>query len=234
MYGRGGSREDLLFNTDDWFRVSKAQKQKMDQAISAKSGDQLLNTSTEDLARYCEAEFSINVPVIDRDDVSVDQRETQIDVSHDSFRYFSDRSGPHYITGTAVDVDVPFSGDAEVFKIQPTTHTMNPPRGYVAGDIFKFTIQGTDLTPEKVQEAITSRLNSVDQYLEWLRGTATPFNATLYGLAMANIERRKQKLLSDRNLVAGLGFKMRERPGAVTTYAAPNVRRKITPRPPTA
>lgn len=234
MYGRGGSPEDLLFNTADWFRVSEAQRQKMDQAIGSKSGDHLLNTSTEDLARYYAAEFSIDVPVMDHDGVTVDQREAQIDVSHDHSRYFSDRSGPHYITGTAVDVEVPFSGDAEVFKVQPTTHTMNPPRGYVTKGIFKFTIQGTNLTPEKVQEAIKSRLNSIDQYLDWLRGTATPFNATLYGIAVANIEGRKQKLLSDRNLVAGLGFKMRERPGAATTYAAPSVRRKITPRPPAA
>mgnify|MGYP000120837966 CR=1 FL=1 len=234
MYGRGRSSEDLLFNTGDWFGVSEAQRQRMRQNIDSKNGDQLLNTSTEDLAKYYAEEFSIEVPELDHENVTVDQREAQIDVSHDRFRHFSDNTGPHHITGTAVDVEVPFTGDAEVFKVQPTTHTTNPPRGHVSESVFNFTVQGTDLTAQKVQEAIRSRLDSVEQYLGWLRATATPFNETLFDLAKTQIEARKQKLLSDRSLVAGLGFKMRERPGAATTYAAPSVQRKISPRPPAA
>lgn len=234
MYGRNATREDLLFNTGDWFGVSEGQKRRLNEDIASKNGDQLLNTSTEDLAKYYEEAFSIVVPELDHDNVTVDQREAQIDVSHDRFRYFSDSSGPHYITGTAVDVEVPFSGDAEVFKVQPTTYTTNPPRGHISNGVLRFTIQGTDLTAQKVQDEIKSRIASVEQYLGWLRQTATTFNATLYEQAKNQIEGRKQKLLSDRSLVAGLGFKMRERPGAATTYSAPSVRRKITPRPPSA
>lgn len=234
MYGHNSSREDFLFNKGDWFGVSAAQKQRMDQDIAAKNGDQLLNTSTEDLAKYYAEEFTIDVPVLDMDNVTVGQREAQIDVSHDRFRYFSDNSGPHYITGTAVDVEVTFSGDAGVFNVQPTTHTMNPPRAYISNGVLHFSIQGTDLTAQKVQAAISSRLDSIEQYLGWLRQTATPFNASLLDQARSQIEARKKKLLGDRNLVAGLGFKMRERPEAAKTYAAPSVRRKISPRPPSA
>jgi hypothetical protein len=169
MYGRNSSREDLLFNKGDWFAVSASQKQRMDQDIASKNGDQLLNTSTEDLAKYYSEEFAIEVPVLDMDNVTVGQREAQIDVIHDRSRYFSDRSGPHYITGTAVDVEVNFSGDAEVFKVQPTTHTMNPPRAYISNGVLHFSVQGTDLTAQKVQGAINSRLESVEQYLGWLR-----------------------------------------------------------------
>lgn len=234
MRGRSSSQEGLLFNSADWFRVSENQRQKMIQAIGSKNGDQLLNSSTEDLAKYYADEFSVEVPELDYDNVTVGQREAQIDVSHDRSRYFSDNSGPHYITGTAVDVEVPFSGDSEVFKIQPTTYTLNPPRGYISGGVLQFTIQGTGLTGEKVQDAIKSRLNSIEEYLGNLRSTATPLNDTLPGIAKAQIEGRKQKLLADRSLVAGLGFKMRERPGATSTYTAPEVRRKISPRPPVA
>ncbi|WP_376871352.1 hypothetical protein [Albirhodobacter sp. R86504] len=234
MYGRNSSREELLFNKGDWFRVSAAQKQRMDQDIATKNGDQLLNTSTEDLAKYYSEEFAIDVPMLDMDNVTVGQREAKIDVSHDRFRYFSDNSGPHYITGTAVDVEVTFSGDEGVFNVQPTTHTMNPPRAYISNGVLHFSIQGTDLTAQKVQGEIGSRLDSIEQYLGWLRQTATPFNASLLDQARSQIEARKKKLLADRNLVAGLGFKMRERPEAAKTYAAPNVRRKISPRPPSA
>jgi hypothetical protein len=234
MYGRKSSREDLLFNTGDWFAVSTAQKQRMDQDIASKNGDQLLNTSTDDLAKYYSEEFAIEVPTLDMNSVTVGQREAQIDVSHDRFGYFSESAGPHYITGTAVDVEVAFSGDAEVFKVQPTTYKMDSPRAQISNGVLQFSIQGTDLSAQKVQEAITSRLESIEQYLGWLRQTATPFNASLFDQAWSQIEKRKQKLLGDRSLVAGLGFKIRERPEAAKTYAAPNVRRKISPRPPSA
>jgi len=234
MNGRNNSLGEHLFSTTEWFRVSASRKEQMDQVIGSKNGDQLLNTSTEDLAKYYSKEFAIEVPVLDMESVTVGQREAQIDVGHDRFRRFSDSSGPHYITGTAVDVEVTFSGDEKVFKVQPTTYTMNPPSAKISNGVLHFSIQGTDLTEQKVQDAINSRLKSIEEHLGWLRQTATPFNASLFDQAVSQIEMRKQKLLSDRNLVAGLGFKMRERPEASKTYVAPNVRRKISPRPPSA
>lgn len=234
MYGRGRGSDELLFNSGDWFAVSEHQKQKMNQAIASKNGDELLNTSTDDLARYYASEFTIDVPELDHDNITVDQREAQIDVSQDRMRFIDDRSRPFHITGTAVDVEIPFSGDAQVFKVQPTTFTYNPPRGRISGQTLHFTVQGTSLTPEKVQSEISSFVASVEQYLGWLRNSATPFNDGLFQQAQSQIEARKQKLLADRNLVSGLGFKMRERQGATTTYAAPSVRRKTPIRPPVA
>mgnify|MGYP000412751202 CR=1 FL=1 len=234
MYGRNPKNEDLLFNRADWFSVADAQKKRLKDDISTKNGDELLNTSTEDLAKYYAKAFAIDVPKLDSDNITVDQRETQIDVSYDQSRFISDRSKPYYITGTAVDVEVPFSGDSEVFYVQPSSYTLNPPRGSVARGDLRFTIEGTDLTAQKVQDEIKSRIKSVEQYLDWLCQTATTFNASLYEQAKSLIEVRKQKLLSDKNLVAGLGFKMRARPGVTATYSAPNVRRKVSPRPPAA
>jgi hypothetical protein len=49
--------------------------------------------------------------------------------------------------------------------------------------------------------------------------------------ARQSIDARKAKLLSDRNLVAGLGFPMKARPDAPRTYVAPQVRRKIVTPP---
>lgn len=234
MYGRGRGSDDLLFNSGDWFAVSEHQKQKMNQAIASKNGDELLNTSTDDLARYYAGEFTIDVPELDHDNITVDQRETSIDVSQDRMRYISDRSQPFHVTGTAVDVEIPFSGDAQMFMVQPTQYTLNPPRGRVSGQTLHFTVQGTNLTSDIVQSSIKNFIESVEQYIGWLRNTANPFNDSLFQQAQNQIEARKQKLLSDRNLVSGLGFKMRERQGATATYSAPSVRRKTPARAPIA
>jgi len=45
---------------------------------------------------------------------------------------------------------------------------------------------------------------------------------------------RRGKLLANQNLVAGLGIPLKRRPGAVTTYAAPEIKRRLVPKMPPA
>lgn len=228
------SQEELLFNSADWHSVTENQKARMMSDIGSKPDDQLLNTSTEDLSRYYAKAFDIIVPVLDHENITVDQQEVQIDVSQDAMRFISDRSRPFHVSGTEIEIEVPFDGDTEVFKVQPPTYTMNPPRGSVSQNCLTFSVTGTNLTTEQVSAEIERRLTSIEQYLGWLRSGATSFNDSLYAIAKDRIEARKEKLLADRNLVAGLGFKMRERKGAEKTYVAQNVKRKIAARPPSA
>ncbi|MEP2890927.1 hypothetical protein [Tateyamaria sp.] len=227
------TREELLFNSAEWHGVTESQKAKMVADIGAKSDNQILNTSTEDLARYYAKAFDIGVPDLDHENITVDQQEVQIDVSHDSMRFIRDRSQPFHVSGTAIEVEVPFEGDAEVFKVQPPTYTMNPPRGCVTRRHLTFVVSGTKLTADKVSSEIQDRLAAVEKYLDWLREGAGPFNQSLFSIAKDQIEARKAKLLADRNLVAGLGFKVRKREDAKNTYSAPNVRRKVAVRQPT-
>ncbi len=201
-------------------------------AIEAMDGDELLNTSTTDLARYYADQYAFEAPTIHPDDLVVDQRETQIDVSHDRNRLIHDRSRPLYMTGTALDVEIPYSGNKLGFDIQPTTWSTGKPRGTVAANVIKFTISGTDLTQDSVKSEIERRTAGLNEHLEWLRNDARGYNAGLEALATQTIERRKEKLLKDKSLVTGLGFKMKQRPGAAETYAAPQVRRKIRPATP--
>ena len=162
----------------------------------------------------------------------VDQRETQVDISQDRNRMIRDRSRPHHFAGTSVDVEVPYSGDKVGFDIQPSTRNFNNPQAYVGEGVIAFSITGTDLTAEQVKTEIGRRIASINEHLGWLANDASGYNDGLLALATQAIERRKEKLLKDKSLVAGLGFKMKARPGQSETFAAPNVRRKIRPATP--
>ncbi|KQQ37365.1 hypothetical protein ASG19_08910 [Rhizobium sp. Leaf306] len=173
--------------------------------------------------------MAFDVPKIYPDDLVVEQRETQIDISRDHNRWIEDRSRPHYITGTAVDVEIPFTGNKIGFDIQPSTRNFSNPMAVVSDGVVSFSITGTDLTAERVRQEIDRLVNSINEHLGWLANDAKSYNASLQGLATQAIERRKEKLLKDKSLVAGLGFKMKERPGASQTFAATSVRRVIRP-----
>ena len=152
------SSDDFLFHEGAWFATSSEWRKKLLQEIEKIDGNELLNSSTSDLATYYATKFSLSVPVLYADDITVNQKEVQIYVSNDKGRYFSHNSGPYYIAGTCIEVEVPFSGDAIGFKIQPTTQNYNNPRASIGDSTLHFSISGVNLTSEYVKSGIEKKL----------------------------------------------------------------------------
>lgn len=196
--------------------------------------DRLLNSSADDLAAYFADKYKIDVPVLDEENLVVDQREKQIDVSRDQNRYIRDPSRPFYITGSEIEVEIPFTGEAEAFKIQPNPYTSSPPRAVVRGSVLTFAISGTNLDAAQVKGEIERTLREIQSYLANLRANAVGLNSQLLGEARSAVDGRRSKLLANRNTVASLGFKMKERQNAPKTFVAPEVRRRIAPVMPPA
>jgi hypothetical protein len=226
--------DNYLFSRGDWFSTDDYVRKAMRQEIGAIDADRLLNTSVDDLAKYFEAKYKVDVPVLRAEELVVDQREVQLDVSRDTDRLVFDRSRPFFVTGTQISVEVPFDGDAGAFNIQATTSTTMRPRASINNGVLTFSISGTNLTPDQVKRQIDQQISSIQQHLDWLRNDASRLNGQLFNEARTQIEARRQKLLADRRLVASLGFKMKERSSAARTYVAPEVRRKISPVMPAA
>lgn len=227
---------NYLFNNVDWHSVDRRQRTEMAKEIDSINGDRLLNSSIDDLCEYFEKKYRINVPVLRPEDIVADQRETKIDVSGDPRRHFRNPGQPFFVNGTTVEISVPFEGDSEAFKIQPTSFTMSPPRAEIKNDNLIIKIEGTDLSAEQVRSEVNRTIAEIEGYLVTLRSNAQGLNTQVQSLARAAIEQRRGKLLKDRNLLGDLGFKMKEREGESRTYAAPEVRRKLklTPALPAA
>ena len=226
--------ESLLFAKVDWHRVLEHQIEQMASEIDSIPSNRLLNTSVDDLADYLLEKFKLDVPVLDEQGIYADQHESQIDVRQDFDRIIFDRGQPFHISGTSVVITVPFRGDHNIFDIRPTSYSLNPPCAAVNDNHLTLTITGTDLTPEQLRTEIDSRLADINTNLKRQRADAAGFNDQLCTKAHDHIQRRREKLLADQNLVAGLGFPLKQRQGAPTTYKAPEVRRRIKPAMPAA
>ena len=227
-------QSDLLFFGTDWSSVENHQKRRLQSEIDAVDGNRLLNTSVDDLCDFFEEKFRIDIPELHEDQIVADHRETRIDVSQDPTRDIIDRSLSFYIEGTLIEVTIPFSGDSGVFKVRPTRYTIAPPRGEIRGSELVIKVQGTNLKQQQVKEEIDRAIGETKKYLDWLRGDARGLDKQLRQLANERINWRRQKLLADQNLVANLGFPLKERTDAPRTFTAPNVRRRITPTMPLA
>jgi len=230
------AKEDFLFYKYDWSFVLQNQREELSAEISSIDGDRLLNTSTDDLCNYFEQKFRIDAPSLREDETVADQNEVNIDVSNAHSVFIKNRSRPISIKGTEIEITIPFDGEAEAFNIKPSfsSITQNLPKAEVREQELIIRIQGKDRDLESVQNEIRSTISSVNSYLDILRKNVSGWNSGINNLARQQIESRKKKLLNDRNLVASLGFPLKERGGGSMTYTAPNVRRKINPTLPKA
>jgi hypothetical protein len=61
-----------LFSQSDWSSVEQYQLQQLRKEVNAVDADRLLNTAADDLARFFEAKFHIEVPVLSTGDIVVD------------------------------------------------------------------------------------------------------------------------------------------------------------------
>ena len=138
------------------------------------------------------------------------------------------------MAGTTVEVQLPFDGDAEAFKVRPTTYTLSPPQAEVRDGVLVLRVEGTDLAPDAVRVQVDRTLLDIRGYLDTLRNNALGLNNELRSIARSVIEKRREKLLADRRLVDGLGFKIKERQDGRRTYVVPEVRRKLRPTLPPA
>lgn len=225
---------NYLFNNVDWHSMDQHQRKELAKEIDDINGDRLLNTSVDALCDYFEKKYKIEVPTLRPEYIVADQRETKIDVSRDPRRYFSNSGQPFYVNGTTVEISVPFEGDGDAFKVQPTTYTMSPPRAEIKNNSLIIKIEGTDLTADLVRNEVSRTIAEIEGYLVTLRSNVQGLNSQIRSLARSAIEQRRGTLLRDRNLLVDLGFKIKEREGESRTYAAPEVRRKLTPSLPPA
>ncbi len=165
-------QDDYLFWSIDWSAVEDHQKRALQSEIDAIDGNQLLNTSVNDLCDFFEEKFRIDIPELHEDQTVADQQETRIDVSQDPLRDLVGRSGPFYVAGTLIEMTVPFSGDSEAFKMRPNAYTNEPPRGEIRGSALVIKVQGTNLKQQQVKEEIDRAIGETKKYLDWLRGDA--------------------------------------------------------------
>ena len=217
--------DELLFCQADWHSVTQGQTDAMTKELSGLPGDRLLNTSEADLTDYFVAKYGLDVPVLNKEGIYVDQEETQVDVSRDFRRAILDPSRPYYVPGTSVHVTVPFSGDHNMFRVRPSAFSLNPPRGRINSGALVLTFTGVDLDQSRLRVGIDKRIRDVESNLSRQRQDAKSFNNQLRQNVGSSIQSRRQKLLSDRNLVASLGFPIKARSDVSPTYITPTVRR---------
>ena len=203
----GFSTTDFLFIQYDVFSFIENKKAHLQNEVSGIPEEQLLNTSVEDLVKYFIEKYRIEVPELDVENAVADQHEAAVEVS--GFRYGLDEGETRSVPGTKVTLELPFAGEPNMFRVKPSTHTTSPPRAEIRDQLLVLKLRGTNLNTQDVQATLDRTIGEIERYLGWLRSDIEQLNNQLSEIARQSIDNRREKLLANQSLVAGLKFKLK-------------------------
>ena len=217
---------DLLFDGGHLSDALRAQGQKMRDHIHSLNENRILNTSEEDLCNYFVEKYKVEALQIDESQIQIDYGDARINV-RDYGRLIS-------LTGTRVTFYIPFSGDPDLFKLQPSMFSVNPPRAKVRGREIVMIYKRTTTEAKQIKGEFESELTRLKNYLQCIEHDVTPFNSSIRETASQGIKFRREKILKDRDLVENIGFPLRRRKDTPNTYIASQVKRAIALKLPPA
>jgi hypothetical protein len=221
--------DELLFATDGLPSVLEARRRAAGHALADWDPDQLLGTADVDVMDYLVAEYSVACPVLHRERTELLPVSEEIQTARGMF---SGRPVEQRLTKFVLAV--PFDGEKDVFKYRASNFSMNPPRAQVLAGELRLTWTGdpqASRNPATIRQYFDGQLDSIETLLASSRGDVERHNTSLRTEVSYNLAQRKARLLGERQLEAGIGFPVRQRPDAAQ-YAVPASRRKIsTPRP---
>ncbi len=220
------ARGDILFAQYDLGLSLLEQDKRIKEAVERINSNALLSRSQDDLCDEIEQAFRIDVPSLKEDHIEISQQERRVDVSQDRNRIIFDRGQPFYMTGTEITFFVPYEGDSNLFACRPNWSTLNPPRAGINQGELVFIYTRLDHDAEAVRREFQGELALIERYLEAQRNQVKQPNEALRSKVQRWITDRRDKLLKDQGMAAALGYPMRRRAEAPTTYIAPGVRRK--------
>jgi hypothetical protein len=203
-------------------------------AVDAIPADVLLDrTDEENIAALLEALRLEAITLHWDEQYSPGFRESKVDVQHD-WRYGGSNEGrPVMVDATSVAVHVPYTGDSELLRLQPSRYNLNPPRANIDAGEIRWGITQPGLTPEHVASAFSGFQQAAQQAADNSRADVDAHNRALEDLLRQHISARRARLLQQRELAVALPFPIRPA-GAAPTYALPVRRTKIqltNPRP---
>ena len=220
--------QDHLFSRNKWSIAAAEQRHRLEADVSNMDENMLLNTPILELCNYLAQKYRINIPILKKDQVIIEQRAAQVAQNTFPAHATSATSPSRMVAGTIIEVTIPFDGTPECFHMQPTTFTFHPPSGDVRGNSVIIQLEGVGLVADMVRAQIQQIITEIGKNLRYLQIDANRFNGNLYSYAHTVVEQQRQKINSDPDAAAA-GIKVKARTADMDSEPMSEERRTVTP-----
>ena len=192
-------RGRYLFSDSPLFDVLAERKRGARSAVQEVEQARLLALPVDDIVEHLFADHSLTAPELKTELLSVfPPQELTLDIE-DFGRHLR-------VPGVSVIVTVPFTGEGQLFRHQPSSYTSAPPEGEVWQQDLRLTHTWPEHQPIDLNAAIQQQLQSIQGYLDWVRMDIQTFNQEARSLLEQEVSRRRERLEQASQTVAGLGL----------------------------
>jgi len=227
---------DRLFSEYDLHGVLQGHLVKARETVDAIPESQFIHTDDETIFAHVLSKLEILPIQLHEERKEMEQTETTVDVRHDFQRFVEDKSKPCLVPGLRVVVSIPFTGEEMLWKTQPSTFTLNPPRGQIRG-VGRDGVGYLDIVMDRPSDALgggfkaelENTLQSIRQNLDRIRQDVEASNEQLKGHIRQAIASRRERLKRHASVTEDLNIPLKKRPGSPDFSALPVRRRIVTP-----
>lgn len=202
-----------LFRDEDLDRRLGPIREAVTAAVDRIPPDQLLATSLDTLAEYIVAQLSVKPLTVYQDQVSMEHHEARVNVGQDP-------DYPVKVPGVRVVVSLPYSGDASLWKLKPSSWwstfpygDVSPPDANGIGTLALVFEQPADRDFAEIRRALDKQLKEIGDYIDAQKQQLDRYNAALPSAAESAIKARRERLQKQAGLSEMLGIPLRPRPG---------------------
>lgn len=194
----------LLFYKNDLESELHDRQQQANHAVNDIPEQQFQISTDQELVEHIVTRFTVSPLVLQEDAMTMNQTETQVDVSSDSWRMFlRQQDGPYFIPGTRVDVNVPFTGEEWIFESRTNPWSSNFPRAEVRKNYLQISVSlPHDVKPEKFKEICRSEIRLIKEYVERAQNQVESYNRSLPKLVLQVINNRRERLSRHADIAA--------------------------------
>ncbi len=113
-----------------------------------------------------------------------------------------------------VSYHLPFTGDKELLKCRPSTHTLNGVRAVIASSELRFPYDSPDRDVLVTKKWFHEDLSALKQWMGWVNEQVTEYNRHLEPAVLRQVVARRADLDRTKVDISSLGYGIREDSGA--------------------
>lgn len=218
-------RKDLFFFGGDLLQMLDKRRKEFLERIGNLSASQLTDENNEATRRHFFDEYSVEALRLLHPENPALEEPKEVE------RTVEGEWGPIKRKVLFYKFRIPFTGDEKLFHLQPPTCDSDLPWGEIEGADLIYTQEREGRDAESIKRETQNFIHSVQKHLDGQQAVIESWNAELPHLVEKATNDRKDKLLADKQLIDGLGFRIIRNSQSPRATSVPIERKQITPLP---
>jgi len=211
-----------LFHNEQLIDYLDRFKINLQREIESQEPAYILNVDEKAYTSYLISKYTLEVPILEEDKICISEIK-ELEREH-GIPTVSDAS---MLSGKlSLAVSIPFKGERNLFKCQPSTYRTPP-----LGDILKSEIRlyyiGKTRDSNEVKKRFTKDLRDIKDYLQWMEKDLDAHNDWIKTNSKRFFLQRKKDLLQDQTFLESIGLPIKRTENIPETYTIPLERKKI-------